>query len=344
MNLVNSDKLKFKMQLKTRTIFWTVLILVFSFSQSCQEDKPDTPSPPKKEVKVPKFNRDSSYAIVGRQVNFGPRVTKTVEHTACKDWLVSQFKRYGATVIEQDFEAKAYTGTLLKATNIIAQFNPENKKRVLLTAHWDTRPIADYDPDEANHDKPIPGADDGASGVGILLEIARQINLNPIDLGVDIVLFDAEDYGESKGEDYKTWCLGSQHWGKNLHKSGYHANFGILLDMAGAKNARFTMDETSMTFAPAFMRKVWKLAQGMGYGSYFVSEQTQILIDDHLFVNQLTGIPTIDIINRPLKSKTGFGDYWHTLGDDMSVIDKRTLRAVGQTVLAVVYHENNGTF
>jgi len=333
------------MHFKTKTIFWSVLILTFSLSQSCTEDKPTTtPPPPKKEVSVPKFDKDSSYVFIQKQVDFGPRVTNSDGHKACKEWLVSQFKKYNATVIEQDFEAKAYTGTILNGTNIIAQYNPENKNRVLLAAHWDTRPIADYDPDEANHDKPILGADDGGSGVGILMEIARQLSLNPIDLGVDIILFDAEDYGESKGEDYKTWCLGSQYWGNNLHKSGYRANFGILLDMAGAKNARFTMDETSMTFAPAFMRKVWKLAQGMGYGSYFVSEQTQILIDDHLFVNQLTGIPTIDIINRPMKSETGFGDYWHTLNDDMTVIDRRTLRAVGQTVLAVVYRENNGTF
>lgn len=331
----------------TKTIFWGLLIAVICFSTSCKEDKPETPEtppPPKKEVQVPKFDKDSAYLFVETQVNFGPRVTNTAEHTACKDWLVAKFKNYGASVIEQDFKATAYTGTVLNSTNIIAQFNPESTNRVLLAAHWDTRPMADHDPDEANHDKPILGADDGGSGVGILVEIARQLSLNPIDLGVDIVLFDAEDYGESQGEDYKTWCLGSQHWGNNLHKPDYRANFGILLDMAGAKNARFTMDETSMTYAPAFMRKVWKLAQGMGYGSYFVSEQTNILIDDHLFVNQLTGIPTIDIINRPMKSETGFGHYWHTLDDDMSIIDRRTLRAVGQTVLAVVYRENNGTF
>ncbi len=329
---------------KTKTFFWILLTLAFLGTSSCKQEKPQTTEPPTpKTVEVPKFERDSAYHFIEKQVEFGPRVTNTPEHTACKNWLVSRFKSFGAEVIEQNFKATAYNGTILNCTNIIAQYNPENKNRVLLAAHWDTRPVADYDPDEANHDKPIPGADDGGSGVGVLLEIARQLQLNPIDLGVDIVLFDAEDYGESQG-DYKTWCLGSQHWGKNLHKPGYRANFGILLDMVGAQNARFTMDETSMTYAPALMRKVWKLAQAMGYGNYFVSEQTQVLIDDHLFINQLTGIPTIDIINRPMNSETGFGHYWHTLADDMSVIDRRTLRAVGQTVLAVVYRENNGVF
>ncbi len=331
------------MYFKAKTFFWGVLIFVCCFSLSCKEDKPETPPPPRKEVKVPKFDRDSSYVFVEKQVNFGPRVTNTAEHTACKDWLVGKFESFGAEVIEQDFKATAYTGTVLNGTNIIAQYNSQNKNRILLAAHWDSRPIADHDPDEANHDKPVLGADDGASGVGVLLEIARQLKSNPIDLGVDIILFDAEDYGEAKGES-DSWCLGSQHWGKNLHKSGYRANFGILLDMVGAENARFTMDGTSMHFAPTFMRKVWKLAQAMGYGTYFISEQTSILVDDHYFINPLTGIPTIDIINRPMNSKTGFGDYWHTVNDDMTVIDKRTLRAVGQTVLAVVYRENNGTF
>ena len=214
----------------------------------------------------------------------------------------------------------------------------------MLAAHWDSRPIADYDADESKQKEPILGADDGASGVGILLEVARQLQQNPIDLGVDIIFLDLEDYGESQSEDYTSWCLGAQHWGKNLHRPGYTAKFGILLDMAGAKNARFTKDETSMTFAKPIMDKVWKLGQNMGYGNYFVDVSTKMLIDDHLFINRLTKIPTIDIINRPADSETGFGHYWHTHKDDMSVIDHQTLKAVGQTVLAVLYRESDGTF
>ena len=177
----------------------------------------------------------------------------------------------------------------------------------------------------------------------MLLEIARQIQANPIDLGVDIVLFDAEDQGDNGGRE-TTWCLGSQHWSRNLHRPNYKPKFGILLDMAGAKNARFAKDGTSMKHAPNVMNKVWKIAQERGYGNYFVNESTSELIDDHKFVNEIAKIPMIDIINRPVGSRSGFGDYWHTHDDNMSVIDKNTLRAVGQTVLAVIYRESVGDF
>ena len=334
--------------IKSCSSLYSLLLLIgISFIIACKGDTPDPlpppPQPPKEAVKVPKFERDSAYNYVAKQVDFGPRVTNTPEHKACKEWLVEKFKGFGAKVVEQNFKATAYTGTVLNGTNIIAKYNPANTNRILLAAHWDSRPIADHDPDEANRDKPVLGADDGGSGVAILLEIARHLQQTPIDLGVDIILFDAEDYGEGKGET-KTWCLGSQHWSKNAKQDGYKAKYGILLDMVGSKNARFTLEETSMNYAPALMNKVWKLAKGMGYGNYFVSDRTPFVIDDHLFVNQIAKIPTIDIINRPADSKTGFGEYWHTLHDDMRVIDKRTLRAVGQTVLAVIYRENNGTF
>ncbi len=320
------------------------LLLLLGACKNDTKPKPTTPAKSKKRASVPKFERDSAYNYVAKQVAFGPRVPNSEAHEACKNWMTQSLRDFGAKVIEQPFEATAYTGEVLKSTNIIGSYNPDHPKRVVLMAHWDSRPISDYDADESLQKKPVPGADDGASGVGVLLEIARLLEKNPINLGVDIIFFDAEDYGESQAEDITSWCLGSQHWGKNLHVSNYNARFGILLDMVGAKNARFTKEETSMSFAPAIMNKVWKLGQNMGYGNFFVDDKTKMLIDDHLFVNRLTGIPTIDIINRPEGSKTGFGEYWHTHHDDMSVIDKRTLRAVGQTVLAVLYRESDGTF
>ncbi len=325
------------------------VIALLLLTAACQSDpkpqnKPDTPPVKKERTKVPRFNRDSAYNFVARQVAFGPRVPNTPAHRQCKDWMADQLRAFGAEVMLQDFKARAYTGTVLEATNVIGRFNPAHPKRVVLAAHWDSRHVADYDPDESKQDQPILGADDGGSGVGVLLEVARLLGQNPIDLGVDIVLFDAEDHGEGQGEDHTTWCLGAQHWAKNPHVGDYKAQFGILLDMVGAKGARFTKEEVSMNYAPNVMNKVWKLAQNMGYGNYFVDDPMRAVIDDHLFVNQLARIPMIDIINRPANTQTGFVAHWHTHRDNMDVIHKGTLRAVGQTVLAVLYRYSDGSF
>lgn len=324
-----------------------IILLAIStlFLVQCKSDPKPPPPIPKKTVKVPKFERDSAYVYIEKQVAFGPRVPNTEAHRTAKNYLVNKFKSFGATVTEQDFVATAYTGTKLNATNIIASYNPDHPNRVVLAAHWDSRHIADYDPDESRQDEPILGADDGGSGVGVLLEIARVIQQNPIDLGVDIVLFDAEDHGESKSEDITSWCLGSQYWSNHLtYTANNKPQFGILLDMVGSKNARFTKEEVSRVFAGNEVNKLWKLAQNMGYGNYFVNDETRQLVDDHYFVNTIAKIPMLDIINRPVDTETGFGHYWHTHADDMSVIDKQTLRAVGQTVLAVIYQRSGGRF
>jgi glutaminyl-peptide cyclotransferase len=330
--------------LKRFSPFSFILILFLLGCNGCTTDP--KPEPPKiiktKSVDIPKFHRDSAYLFIKKQVDFGPRVPNTKAHTATKNWYVQKFKSYGAEVIEQNFQVRSFQNKMLNATNVIAQFNPKNPHRVILAAHWDTRHIADQDADVKKQKEAILGADDGASGVGMLIEIARQISLHKIDMGVDIILFDAEDQGLNGGKE-TDWCLGSQHWARNLHRSPYQPKFGILLDMAGSKDAIFTKDETSMTHAPRVMNKVWKIAQGRGYGNFFVDQASGPLIDDHKFVNEIANIPMIDIINRP-QTPTRFGSYWHTHDDNMNIIDKKTLRAVGQTVLAVIYKEAAGVF
>lgn len=324
--------------------FSVYFLLLLMFLACDDDDKPTTITDPPinstQPVSVPRFDRDSAFNFVAKQTEFGPRVPNTEAHRQAKDWLVGKLEAFGTTVIEQSFEVEAYTGEMLQATNIIGQYNPESEKRVILAAHWDSRHIADHDPDEANRKEYVMGADDGASGVGVLLEIARQLQANPIDMGVDIILFDVEDQGDGgENGDYTTWCLGAQHWARNPHKPNYRAEYGILLDMVGAENARFTKEEVSMTFAPDLMNHVWQLAQDMGYGNYFVNEKTRQIIDDHLFVNQIAKIPMIDIINRPSDTETMFVAHWHTVEDTIDKIDKQTLRAVGQVVLAVIYRE-----
>ncbi len=297
-------------------------------------------SKPSIQVAVPTASADTAYSLTANQVAFGPRVPNSAAHKACKQWLVKKLKQYGATVEEQVFAKKAYTGATLNGTNIIAKFNPGNARRVMLAAHWDTRHIADKDKDKSKSTKSFDGADDGASGVGMLLEIARTLQQNPTEIGVDIVLFDVEDYGDMNGSGKtETWCLGSQYWAEN--KGSYNARFGILLDMAGAKNARFGKEGHSREMAPVLCDKIWKVAQELGHGNYFVNERSDSITDDHYYVNQ-AGIPMIDIIN--LSAEGNFGHYHHTTEDNMSVIDKSTLNAVLQTVLTVLYREDKAVF
>ncbi|MCK9161071.1 MAG: M28 family peptidase [Bacteroidaceae bacterium] len=295
-------------------------------------------------VCVPTFNADSAYVYTAHQVEFGPRVPNTKTHDDCGNYLAQQLKIFGAKVTKQSAGVIAYDGTLLKATNIIGSYRPESKKRIALFTHWDTRPWADEDPDPKNHHTPILGANDGASGVGVLLEIARLMQHQLPDLGIDLIFLDAEDYGDPefyKGErKEESWCLGTQYWARNPHVDGYNARFGILLDMVGGQNAAFLKEAYSEQFAPDINKKVWKIAKQLGYGKYFIDKSCGYVTDDHLFVNNLAHIKTIDIINNDMSGKTSFGPTWHTLNDNMEHIDKSTLKAVGQTVMEVIYNEH----
>lgn len=303
-----------------------------------------TPQPAAPQVPVPVFNADTAFFFVKKQVDFGPRVPNTEAHRKCAAWLSGEFKRHGLTVIEQKFQAPHYKGGTFNGINIIGQYKPENPRRVLLAAHWDSRFHADQDSD--NKEKPILGADDGGSGVGVLLEIARLLGEQPLDIGVDFVLFDAEDQGNDSDDNQdhsKTWCLGAQHWSKNLHKPGYMPLFGILLDMVGGANPKFQKEGISMQAAPAIVEKVWSTAASLGYSNVFVQEPGSAVTDDHYFVVTNARIPMIDIISRPGGTKSGFVPHWHTHDDNMKAIDKNTLRIVGEVVATVVYRTGAST-
>jgi Zn-dependent M28 family amino/carboxypeptidase len=321
-----------------------VALLLFSCKGGPKgAEQPEMDAEP--EVVVPRFSRDSAYSFVAQQLAFGPRVPNTAGHRACRDWLVGKLEGYGANVIRQDFSAKAYTGATLQATNLIAQYKPDLLNRIVLAAHWDTRHISDSPLHTGKKEQPVMGADDGGSGVAVLLEVARQLQANPLDIGVDLVFFDAEDYGDNNGSSPESWGLGAQHWAKNLHYTGgIRPMYGILLDMVGGKGARFGQEYFSMQYAAPVVEKVWSLANTMGYGNYFVREQSNPVTDDHYFVNTLARIPMIDIINQPPGSQTGFPTHWHTDKDTLEAIDRFTLGVVGQVVLAVIYHEEAGVW
>ena len=293
-------------------------------------------------VQVPFFSADSAYQYIQDQVDFGPRVPNTAAHKACATYLAASLERFGAKVTRQKVKLTAFNGDVLDAINIIGSFNPDQSQRILLFAHWDTRPWSDNDPDPKNYFKPVLGANDGGSGVGVLLEIARQIGLQSPRFGIDIIFFDAEEYGapeDYKGDAIDSWCLGSQYWARNPHVNPYRARFGVLLDMVGAKGARFYREQISDYYARGIVDKVWSTAANLGFERFFINKPGGAVTDDHLYVNQIIGIPSINIIQYDPNSAKGFGDYWHTTKDDMRNIDKETLFAVGTTVMHVVYNE-----
>lgn len=324
---------------RNHSVLMAGCILLLS-TLSCGSGKKNSNESQTKTVTVtaPQFDADSAYHYVKAQVDFGPRVPNSKEHVACGNYLAAQLEAFGAQVTSQYADLMAYDGTLLKARNIIGSYKLETKKRIALFAHWDTRPWADNDPDEKNHQTPVLGANDGASGVGALLEIARLIQQQQPELGIDIIFLDAEDYGQSETEE--SWCLGAQYWSRNPHVAGYNARFGILLDMVGGKDATFFREYYSEKYAPDINKRVWKKAKELGYGRFFVDEKGGGTTDDHLFINRIAKIKTIDIVpHHPECEQSSFGHTWHTVIDDMDNIDRSTLKAVGQTVVEIIYNE-----
>ena len=323
----------------------------------------------------PAFCADSAYAFCEAQCDFGPRTMNSQAHDDCGAWIMEKFKSYGMSVTPQQTLLKGYDGTMLRATNIIASYRPELTDRILICAHWDSRPWADNDPDEANHRKPVLAANDGASGVAVMLELARLISSPKLgeagrglnegqtatdsvsdgnhnsqlstlnsQLGIDFLCFDAEDWGTPQWDDTPsdgdTWALGAQYWAANPHVDGYTARYGILLDMVGGQGAQFYQEQQSLHYARSIVDKVWRASQVVGFGSFFPSREGVGITDDHLPVNRVAKIPCIDIIPYyPDCPQSSFGPTWHTVNDDMAHIDRNTLQAVGQTLIQVLWSE-----
>lgn len=323
-----------------------LLIILFVIGVSCNNENQSNQKPvisnPAPKIVIPDFDADSAWSFVNKQVSFGPRVPGTVAHAQCAEWMTNSFKSFGAEVFVQDFKTRVYTGKVFSGKNIIASFNPLAKRRIMLSAHWDSRPYGDHDANSKNHYQPIDGANDGASGVGILLEIARQMQTQLPAVGVDIMLWDLEDYGEHKeaqGNHENSWGLGSQYWSANPHKPGYRALYGILLDMVGAENPTFYKEYYSKQYASAVLDKVWSIADKLGYGNIFINDEAGVVMDDHYYINTIAGIPTIDIIHYNQEFGSGFFPQWHTAGDNMDIISKSSLKIVGHTLLNVIYQE-----
>lgn len=302
------------------------------------------------------FNADSAYQFCAAQCDFGPRTMNSEAHERCAQWISQKFQQYGYTVELQKADLKGYDGTILKSTNIIASSQPSTPNsqlpKVLICAHWDSRPWADNDPDSANWRKPVMAANDGASGVAVMLELARLIQQHDsLNVAVDFICFDAEDWGipqwDETGDGTDSWALGAQYWAKKYQEKSLHSQpstlnyqYAILLDMVGGQGAKFYQEGYSKQEAGRIVEKIWRAAHAAGYGSTFPMQESGFVTDDHVPVNDIANIPCVDIINHyPDCPQSSFGPTWHTVNDDMQHIDKNTLQAVGQTLLQVLYNE-----
>ena len=307
----------------------------------------------------PSFSSDSAYAYIERQMAFGPRVPNSNAHMQCAVWLIEQLKAFGAEVELQKGFMPDYKGDNQQIYNIIGHFSPSlegrdgeglSRPRILLGAHYDTRPWCDEEEDYSERFYNVPGANDGASGVGVLLEVARQLGLRAADstlsTPVDIIFFDCEDMGTPRvytgAEREDTWCLGSQLWATNYANNiklsnseasnGYQ--YGIILDMVGAPDAVFPLEMYSTQYASNYQHQIWRAAEQLGYGSMWVKQQSYPITDDHYYINYISGIPCVDVIHYDIRNATGFPHWWHTRNDNMDNISKSTLQAVGEVVMS----------
>ena len=278
------------------------------------------------EREAPPFDADSAFALLTRQVAFGPRVPGTEGHAAQLEWMTSYLEARADTVLLQSFEHTGPEGEVLPLTNVFARFRPGAPDRVLLLAHWDTRPTADHESDPELQARPIPGANDGASGVAVLLQLADVLSSHSPPIGVDILLTDGEDYAPDH------MYLGAKHFAAN-HPAGYSPLYGILLDMVADLDPRYPQEGYSLQYAPEVVARVWRMAERLGYGHLFPRERGIAVSDDHIPLNE-AGIRTINIIDFDY----GPGNaYWHTLDDDLENVGPRGLGVVGEVVAELVY-------
>lgn len=315
-----------------------LIIMTFGFL-SCNKNEETPKTEPvyhlKEQANLPGFDGANAYTQVEKQVAFGPRNPNSMGHQAALNYFKTELEKYADTVILQSFTYQGYDNEQLNLTNVIAKFNPASKNRIFISAHWDCRPRAEQDKDPSKRNLPIPGANDGASGAGILLELARILKGNPVNYGIDLVFFDGEDYG--KEGDIGNYFLGSKYFAATK-ASDYSPAFGILLDLVGDKEAVFPKEGLSMAYAPDVTNMIWSLAKKVNSSAFNDAEGHQIQ-DDHLPLNE-AGLITVDIIDIDLvgaSTPVARRNYWHTHNDTMENISMETLQQVGNVLTVLIY-------
>lgn len=316
--------------LSIRMIKTIAAISAIVFFSSCHERQEktipqETSQPQATLMNAPEFDGAKAFTYLKAQTDFGPRNPNSEGHRKCLDYLDGELTKYADKVTRQNFIQEGYGGEVLKLTNLFGSFNSAATDRILLLAHWDTRPRSDQEKDPAQQTKPILGANDGASGVAILLELARLLKQTPPQTGVDILFVDGEDYGKS--QDLEKYFLGSRYFMK-IKSPDYKPRFAVLLDMVGDRDLRIPMEQNSMTYAPEAVELIWSTAEKLGV-TQFVNVPGEQISDDHVPFNE-GGVPTVDIIDFQYP-------YWHTLQDTPDKCSPESLEAVGKVLTHVVY-------
>ncbi len=296
---------------------WSVGLV---FALACQARAGDGGGSTAKE-----FRGDTAFAYIQRQLAFGPRIPNTAGAKQTGDWLLAQLRARADTVIVQEFQQRTAKGQTLKLRNFLARFRPQATDRILFLAHWDTRPFADKSANLGQQRMPVPGANDGASGVAVLLGVADALKAKPPTVGVDLLFVDGEDYGNFS--DSTETLIGARYFAKHL-PPGYTTLFAVLFDMVGDKDLQFQQEGYSMANAPEVVQRVWQTAARLGYGRVFQARAEQPLIDDHVPLQQ-AGIRAIDVIDFDFP-------YHHTTEDTIDKVSAASLQIVGDVAVALV--------
>lgn len=301
------------------------LVTVILLFGACQETRvPIGPTPGR-----PRFDGEAALALVRAQVDFGPRVPGTEGHRRQLEWMVARLDSLAPDVVVDTFSHVTTMGDSLQLFNVVARFRPEATRRILLLAHWDTRPRSDQAEDPAQQEIPVPGANDGASGTAVLLELASLLAENPPPMGIDLLLVDGEDYGPESVDMF----LGADRFASRLEEMQPRPVYGLLLDMVGDADAMFLQEELSAQLANVVVQKVWRAAQRLGYQEAFPDRIGERVYDDHVPLNE-AGLPTATVIDMEYGPNNA---YWHTPLDTPDRVSAATLEMVGEVVTELIY-------
>jgi peptidase M28-like protein len=297
---------------------FSALSVLSALSVSCK----DKPRPPQE------FEGATAFGYIEQQVAFGPRIPGSEAHRKMADWLDSLLRQRADTVIVQSWNHVTAKGDKLPLKNFIARFNPSAEKRLLFLAHWDSRPVADS-PRSRDSTKPVQGANDGGSGVGVLLGLADVLKRTPPAAGVDLLFVDGEDFGDFT-KDSADVLIGSRYYGAH-QLPGARPLYAVLFDLVADKDLQIYQEGNSLVGAPEVVELVWDTAKDLGYGGYFIASPRHTLIDDHIQL-QKAGIRAIDVVDF---------DYpaWHTPDDTIDKVSAASLQIVGDVAVALVRRE-----